>query len=556
VTLVVRSADGESIETKENFINVFSPLAADFTVDVTSGLTPLTVQFTDASSIGAGPVLSRTWSFGDGNTSSETNPQHTYVTPGTYSVELTVTTPDGTVTETKADLIEAIEPIAPSAEFSATPTAGPAPLDVAFTNESDPGTGADIGYTWDFGDGNMSTEESPAHTYNLLGTYTVGLEVVSSVGTSSETKVDYIQAQTPTLTSGGDAADRLRAIVVAADDSFAVAGDTRSFGGGETQPYFVRYGADGNLISEHAYTAQGNARAIDLVGTPDGGFVLVGDVETAENGLDVLAVKVDSNGNEVWRNVIGVAANDRGTAVVRTAGGFLIAGNTDRNGNQDILLVRLDGEGNLLWTEVYGGASFDLANDVIEVSNSFWIVGSTGRNAGAGSDVLLLRVGLGGAFISDVTYGTPQEDRGNALLFFEDELVIAGATGSGAGASDAWVIRAAAGPVPTWTRTLGGDGEEEAFDLVALADGDLVIAGSTTSDGNGLFDVFLARITSNGDEVWTEKLGDTGSEIAFGLGLISGDILLPAGQSDSFGSGSLDALVLKAGADGGQLQFP
>ena len=65
-------------------------LSAYFSADSLSGLEPLSVQFSDQSSIGDFPIISWLWSFGDGDSSTLQNPPHTYVTPGTYTVSLTV----------------------------------------------------------------------------------------------------------------------------------------------------------------------------------------------------------------------------------------------------------------------------------------------------------------------------------------------------------------------------------------------------------------------------------------------------------------------------------
>ena len=70
-------------------------LTADFTATPTRGAPPLTVQFTNTS---AGDFTSSQWDFGDGATSTEANPTHTYTVPGTYAVTLTVG--DGTDTST------------------------------------------------------------------------------------------------------------------------------------------------------------------------------------------------------------------------------------------------------------------------------------------------------------------------------------------------------------------------------------------------------------------------------------------------------------------------
>lgn len=83
--------------------------------------------------------------------------------------------------------------VPPIADFSATPTSGIAPLSVSFTNLS---TGDWTSSSWDFGDGATSTENNPSHQYATPGTYTVSLTVSGPGGSDNETKTDYIQVST------------------------------------------------------------------------------------------------------------------------------------------------------------------------------------------------------------------------------------------------------------------------------------------------------------------------------------------------------------------------
>jgi PKD repeat protein len=76
-------------------------IVADFSAAPTSGKAPLTVNFSDQS-IGA---TSWSWDFGDGSTSTEQSPSHAYTDPGTYTVNLTATGPEGSDTKTKTDYI-------------------------------------------------------------------------------------------------------------------------------------------------------------------------------------------------------------------------------------------------------------------------------------------------------------------------------------------------------------------------------------------------------------------------------------------------------------------
>ncbi|MBC8395462.1 MAG: PKD domain-containing protein, partial [Candidatus Marinimicrobia bacterium] len=82
------------------------PFTVDFTADPISGAPPLEVQFTDQSVATVGQLVSWAWTFGDGSTSTDQNPTHTYTTQGLFTVSLTVTDDAGlSITETKQGYI-------------------------------------------------------------------------------------------------------------------------------------------------------------------------------------------------------------------------------------------------------------------------------------------------------------------------------------------------------------------------------------------------------------------------------------------------------------------
>lgn len=94
VRLTVRNSNGES-DTATRTIAVIGPPVANFSASQTSGIIPLHVWFTDAST---GAPASWSWDFGDGTTSTEQHPDHIYTAPGTYTVSLTVSNTAGTDT--------------------------------------------------------------------------------------------------------------------------------------------------------------------------------------------------------------------------------------------------------------------------------------------------------------------------------------------------------------------------------------------------------------------------------------------------------------------------
>ncbi|GAI98496.1 unnamed protein product, partial [marine sediment metagenome] len=174
VSLTVTGLGGTDTETKVDYITVYEAVGAAFSASPTAGQAPLTVKFRNQSS---GDYDTWLWDFGDGSpTSSEQNPSHTYTAKGVYTVSLTVTGLGGTDTETKVDYITVYEAV--GAAFSASPTAGQAPLTVKFRNQS---TGDIDQWWWSFGDSN-SHRQSPSHTYYNEGTYRVCLTVTGPGG--------------------------------------------------------------------------------------------------------------------------------------------------------------------------------------------------------------------------------------------------------------------------------------------------------------------------------------------------------------------------------------
>jgi PKD repeat protein len=158
------------------------PLMAAALAQPTSGCMPLQVCFTGTVSGGTGPYSYR-WVFGDGGTSNEPNPCHTYNNSGTYTATLTVTDVHD-CSDTKAVTITIYAN--PTAGASATPSVGFVPLQVCFTGTVSGGTGP-YSYRWVFGDSGTSNEPNPCHTYNSAGTYTADL-TVTDVHDCSDTK--------------------------------------------------------------------------------------------------------------------------------------------------------------------------------------------------------------------------------------------------------------------------------------------------------------------------------------------------------------------------------
>ncbi|MDP8222485.1 MAG: PKD domain-containing protein [Candidatus Lernaella stagnicola] len=196
VSLTVVGAAGTDTIVRTNYINAYIGAPdPDFEGTPRQGEAPLAVQFTDLST---GSIADYLWDFGDGATSTDQDPLHTYDDAGRYTVKLTTTGPGGEEFERKFNYVTAQCPL-PEVDFEADVVSGDAPLTVHFTDLSTAGAGCNIsGYQWSFGDGQTSTLASPTHVFQNPGTYDVQLTASTTAGSDTELKVEYINAD------GGD----------------------------------------------------------------------------------------------------------------------------------------------------------------------------------------------------------------------------------------------------------------------------------------------------------------------------------------------------------------
>ena len=151
------------------------------TSDVIRGVAPLTVQFGSERSTDDGVIVSRQWDFGDGGTSEEISPKHTFESTGDFTVTLTLTDDAGlqasrsviiSVTDAPVAVIAADPPVAESA---------PAVISFDGSGSFDP-DGEIVQYEWEFGDGSREFLQTVTHVFATSGTYRVRLTVTDDKG--------------------------------------------------------------------------------------------------------------------------------------------------------------------------------------------------------------------------------------------------------------------------------------------------------------------------------------------------------------------------------------
>jgi PKD repeat protein len=181
-----------------------SPPTASFDANVTG---ELSVAVDSTSTDSDGTIEARVWNFGDGSpTKNGDQVSHTYATPGTYTVTLTVTDDDGATASTTRQVTVTGPNILPVASFSASPGVLTASFDASASSDPD---GSVESYSWTFGDGETGTGAQTSHDYDAAGTYTVTLTVTDDRGASTSTSRSVtVTAPPPATTLASDAFGR------------------------------------------------------------------------------------------------------------------------------------------------------------------------------------------------------------------------------------------------------------------------------------------------------------------------------------------------------------
>lgn len=290
-----------------------------------------------------------------------------------------------------------------------------------------------------------------------------------------------------------------------------------------------------------------------VIQTKGGGYVLTGTSYTS-----VYVIKTDNNASLLWAKKIGGSSDNGGYSMTLSKdGSYVITGFTGSYGagNDDVYVMKLDTNGNLKWTKTIGGPNYDYGYSVIHCSDGgYAIAGSTGVGS---YDVYAIKLDSNGNLLWTKTIGGTGDDQGYSIIQCEDKgLAIAGRTQSyGAGGYDVYVIKLDSVGNLKWTKTIGGTGDDEGYGIIQGKDGGYVVAGYTDSYGAGARDMYVIKLDSAGNLIWTKTIG--GSKDDEGYYLIQnnrGDYVI-SGATNSFGPGVGANVYLVCLDTGGNLKW-
>lgn len=244
-------------------------------------------------------------------------------------------------------------------------------------------------------------------------------------------------------------------------------------------------------------------------------------------------------------------------------GDFIFAGSSrssdgdleTNNGNDDCWFVHLDSDLNIIKSVSFGESESESIRDVIPLSDtSFLFLISSNSNTGifsnsnGSSDAWIRTHYYPDWFSPGFAYGGSSADRlnniipksiGEGYLAFGNSYSNDGHLSGNFGNSDFWVINLTNTLDVAWSKNYGGSGHETAIKGFQLESGNLLVFGNTLSedimvhDHKGILDVWVVKLNSMGDTIWTKSFGGSGYDEVFNVIQIDTDLFAMTGYSYS-----------------------
>ncbi|MDH4043423.1 MAG: hypothetical protein OEY20_14130 [Gemmatimonadota bacterium] len=243
-------------------------------------------------------------------------------------------------------------------------------------------------------------------------------------------------------------------------------------------------------------------------------------------------------------------------AIIELRGGGLAAvGYADLGGpgGTDVLFVRFDDAGDTLWTRSYGGAREDVGWDVVESRDGgFYVVGFTEAPTEGREDVLVLRLDAAGEPQWERTFGGAGRDRAWSAVLAADGGVVIAAESEDVerGGRDAYIMHVGDDGTARWTRRVEAAGDQRVYHIARTSDGAFVATGTTGQDGDGARDVYVVRVDTVGEVMWTRSFGGPPDDVGHGVLALDEGHVLVTGYGATRTSGGTDVYLIRIDASG------
>ncbi len=309
-----------------------------------------------------------------------------------------------------------------------------------------------------------------------------------------------------------------------------------SFMHAQTTGFQKLYGGPGSDIG-FCIINTGNRLLVAGLTTPAGAFT-----------PDACLMLLDENGNTLWQKSYGGLSDDAFYRVTEANDGGYLAFGTSRSfgqGSLDLFVVKTDTDGNVQWTRTWGGDNDENAGSLLRLPGGYLISGPE-SSFGTGIQTFAARIDNNGNSVWENVY-TQANSCDIRFDYAAGDTLFASGKAGGAGCFVR--VNASTGKVIS-TRGYDAVGSDVLFSLSPVADGNFILAETTTSPSGGdTISQWTCKISRNGDLVWSKAFTKPGSNIrGSAIPVSDGGFLVTALDLSNFQQA--DPILLKLNASG------
>ncbi|MEM9679294.1 MAG: hypothetical protein AAF901_03140 [Bacteroidota bacterium] len=403
-------------------------------------------------------------------------------------------------------------------------------------------------------------------------------------------------------TLGGGNNDSGQSVVATVDGGYAILGHTQSNDGDITSKsdesfdyWLLKFNAEDELQWQKTFGGTDDDRGSEIIQTLDGGFIVLGfsssndgDVTNNAGLQDFWLLKLDASGNMVWEKSFGYQGADSGISVIQTADqGYLVTGildvtasggegetsrSTNRHAGGDYWVLKLNTSGDIEWSRYFGGNFTDTPEGIVQTAEGDYII--AGGSDSADTDISnnlgtydfwIIKISSIGDLIWEKSFGGSQIDEARAIVTTNDgNFIVAGDTRSNTidvssnnGAADLWIIKISTDGDLIWENTIGGTNFDVARSITPSQSGGFILAGSSRSsdidvtENKGQNDAWVVKVNDEGNLQWQTTIGGSNIDFAYGVAELNDSSIVAVGDTTSNdgdiaeNKGFTDALIIK-----------
>ena len=311
----------------------------------------------------------------------------------------------------------------------------------------------------------------------------------------------------------GDSYQDFARSIILSDDNLIIIGDKWVDFSKRTDIKMLKANSTGAFLWEVLLGTNADEKGFKVLETSIGNLIILGYTRGFDNPGDILIIKTDAQGNMLWQNHFGYEKDDYGLDIAENEDGSLMILGTKSGffddvhvnyqvSDADILLLKIDENGDELWRQEYGSNGHDFGYSISKATSGGYYLFGSSQSYGAGSfDMILLKVDESGILEWQKTYGGEKYEYGISMDVNENnELFLFGSTSSFGenGSTDFYLIKTDPLGNTIWDLTIGGELADFGNEVLASNDSGCVVIGSSESFSSGGFDMLLAKVNQYG----------------------------------------------------------